>query len=970
MNTRQINTRFLLPALLLVYSMAQAGAQGFVRHYPIVQFSSQGGAQSVFPQADGSFRFSTSIYPDVSGEDITLLWVNTDAQGLQTDVVNTSTADFYALDKGIWMQEDYSFYKAGQDANIVTVTAYDPAGTVIWLREVEFPGYTEAYVASVRPNASGAVFVRGYGYNATTTATTGFIFKLDAAGNLLWQMELPMDLGYGFPNALEPTADGGCLIGNLLWNPVDSSAQRIMKIGPAGSTQWSYAPTDGNLQLLFTQMRPLTLNDNQDAFVIAYHPAGGAQPQDLFVEKLSPSGALLFSANLSAAAGLTNLQNELVFPTADGGVVVVASYYLLNSWINYVFRVTPAGVVAWYRPLSVLSDGTPATFADGKELPDGSLVLYGSEGYRLFLIKMAPDGVIYPHTVSGNVFRDSTYNCQYDPFDPPLAGWVVRATGNGLTQYGVSNADGVYAIPDLDTGAYEVVLKAPSYLWQICTDSVHVQFTGAIAQSDTVDFAAQALYDCPLMQVDLGPPVLRRCFSSDYTVSYCNAGNTAASGAVVTVDLDPMLVPVSATIPYTQSGQTLTFNLGDVAAGDCGSFRITVTVDCDAELGQTLCAGAHITPDTLCAPNIPNWSGAWIQVSGECAGDSVLFRIWNAGNAPMSQPLDFIIVDDHVITREGGYLLGPGQIYEQRAPADGSTWRLVAEQESGFPFGPRKPSVGVEACTVNGSGPFSTGMLNLFPNYSGNPFTATGCRTVVGSWDPNDKQAFPVGVDAPHYIEQNQPLQYVIRFQNTGTDTAFTVVVRDTLSPLLDPATIRPGSASHPYTWTVSGQGVLSFVFKDILLPDSNANEAASHGFVQFLIDQQPANPLGSVVENTAAIYFDFNAPVITNRVFHTVGRGFLLSAAPAPAEKWRQLKVWPTPATAEVRVELPEEFFRPGGQRLRLCDAPGRLIKDVPVDAPRQIIARAGLPAGVYWLEWRDANRILAAGKVVWMDE
>ncbi len=967
MNTRQINTRLLLLALLCMLTANTAGAQGFVRQYPFAFFSFQGGPQSVFPQANGGFRLSLSIYPDVSGQDLTLLWVNTDAQGIQTSVDNTSTADFYALEDGIFMQEDGSFFKAQQDTNRITVTYFEPSGAAVWVRDLDFPGYIQANVLAVRPNADGAVFVRGYAIN--TVITDGFVLKLDTGGNLLWQAEFPMDLTYIFPKVLQPTSDGGCLLANYKWDPVDTTEQRIIKVDNNGAIQWSYAPANGFLQLLQAS-KLFALNNNQDVILPAFYPAAGGQTNDLYAEKLSPAGALLFSANLSTASGLNNLQPRLAFPTNDGGAIIVASYYLLNSWTNYVFRVTSTGTVAWKRPLSVLTDAMPAAFADGKELSDGNLVLYGNQGYALFLIKMSPEGVIYPHTLNGQVVRDSTYNCLADVFDPPLAGWVVHAAGNGQTNYGVSGADGRYTIPDLDTGAYQLVLTAPSYLWQVCNDTVPVQFSGATPQIDTADFPVQALYDCPLMQVDLGAPVLRRCFNSDYVVNYCNAGNTLATDAVVTVELDPLLTVVSASVPYTQSGQTLTFGVGAVAAGACGSFRITVMVSCAAELGQTLCAEAHITPDTLCAPNLPGWSGARIEVTAECTGDSVMFRIKNTGNAPTSQPLEFIIVDDHVITRQGSFLLGPGSLQEEWTPADGSTWRLIAQQEPGYPFGPQNPSVGVEGCSSSGTGPFSWGMLNLFANYSGNPFNAAACRTVVGSWDPNDKQAFPTGVDAPHYIEQNQPLQYVIRFQNTGTDTAFTVVVRDTLSPLLDPATIRPGPASHPYTWSISGQGVLTVVFEHIMLPDSNANETASHGFVQFNIGQMPDNPLGTVVENRAGIYFDFNAPVLTNTVFHTIGKDFLLVAGPGPKPDLPLLRVWPTPARADVLVELQGgALFRPG-QRLCLRDVAGRMVREEPAGSPQQTLQRLGLPAGMYWLEWRDANRILAAGKVVWMDE
>lgn len=70
---------------------------------------------------------------------------------------------------------------------------------------------------------------------------------------------------------------------------------------------------------------------------------------------------------------------------------------------------------------------------------------------------------------------------------------------------------------------------------------------------------------------------------------------------------------------------------------------------------------------------------------------------------------------------------------------------------------------------------------------------------------------------------------------------------------------------------------VLKFRFPDIMLPDSDISEPASHGFIQFSVSQKADNPLGTVIENTAGIYFDFNEPVITNTVKHEVGENFIV---------------------------------------------------------------------------------------------
>ena len=71
---------------------------------------------------------------------------------------------------------------------------------------------------------------------------------------------------------------------------------------------------------------------------------------------------------------------------------------------------------------------------------------------------------------------------------------------------------------------------------------------------------------------------------------------------------------------------------------------------------------------------------------------------------------------------------------------------------------------------------------------------------------------------------------------------------------------------------------LFDFIFNNIQLPDSNVNEPASHGFVKFKINQRANNPLGTVIENKAGIYFDFNEAVITNSTHHVLGENFVES--------------------------------------------------------------------------------------------
>ena len=160
-----------------------------------------------------------------------------------------------------------------------------------------------------------------------------------------------------------------------------------------------------------------------------------------------------------------------------------------------------------------------------------------------------------------------------------------------------------------------------------------------------------------------------------------------------------------------------------------------------------------------------------------------------------------------------------------------------------------------------------TGTLldDVFCNNSFTLTTFTECQENIGSFDPNDKRIFNEAGNETAQIDTSEYIYYHIRFQNTGTDTAFNVKITDAISDKLDINSLEMLSASHEYGYEITDGPTLIVDFENILLPDSTTNEVESHGFFKFKIKPLAEIGYGSAISNQASIFFDFNEAVITN---------------------------------------------------------------------------------------------------------
>ena len=194
------------------------------------------------------------------------------------------------------------------------------------------------------------------------------------------------------------------------------------------------------------------------------------------------------------------------------------------------------------------------------------------------------------------------------------------------------------------------------------------------------------------------------------------------------------------------------------------------------------------------------------------------------------------------------------------------------------------------------------------------------------AYDPNDKLVYPKREEEENYTLFGDTLIYTVRFQNTGNDTAFNVLIRDTLDQNLDVSTFNIIHSSHRSVLRTDIQDGrnLTFNFENILLPDSTINFIGSQGYVTYSIQANDPIPENTPIENTASIYFDFNPPIVTNTALST-----MVSCYPIEAE------IINATISAGDNYELPDGTFvdQAGTYNVDIEDEEGCIIESFIVN-------------------------------------
>ncbi len=611
--------------LLGILALQSGRAQGWDRLYPLGQFNSFGTADLI-PTPDGGFLFYDLIYHSPPDPDPPATYYRLHRLAANGSLLWTKSNDevLGARIVAMWPAESNRLLFVTLHGDTTRLVKTDANLQPIWSQILDGAVGQVGYKTRVRTTAGGyAVIYQKNGQQGDPV----HIIKTDVNGTVLWENDYTFTSNYSYQD-FAADKQGNLYLFGAGNNPLDAFISKV-----SGSGVQIFAQPYPQSDFTFS---PILLNDNLLAF-------------------LNGQGYLCFLDASGQPAGKLHTGNYVyrIAATPDGKIL------LANSGnVSELAKITPDSTVIWsesYDNANAAYDKAPFALWS---LPDGGAVSFfvsSNSTQPYYVVRTDANGQTYTNQLQGNIFADTDDDCVHTPgIDFPTPGINIIAQKDSDFYYATTDTLGHYALR-LDTGTYLVRLLPPANgLWNICTDSLTLAFSAY----DSIEWSTgiNSVFNCPWPKVSMNTAILRRCFSNNYTVAYGNDSDVTADSAVVTVTLDPFLLLQSASRPYNDLGNnTYEFEVGDLDPFETGSFSMSVLVDCDAELGQTHCSLAEIDIANPCPTT--GLETPIIHVEAACEGDSVAFTIKNIGGAPMTNPAEFVVIEDLIVMRQGQFQL-------------------------------------------------------------------------------------------------------------------------------------------------------------------------------------------------------------------------------------------------------------------------------------------------------------------------
>jgi len=825
-------------------------------------------------------------------------------------------------------------------------------GNFMWARAIT--GYNPIYAGEIAVDQQQNLYVtgkfRGADFDPSSSSFhlmsegwgDGFLLKLDVNGDFLWVKQIG---GQGSEGTDAVTVDksGNIILSGTFQQTTDLDLSPndtlnvtaigidnayVLKLRPNGDFVWA-KPLVGTGNLY-----PIDIKTDYD--------------NNIYLTGLSTG-----TMNYGGANGLYNVTS-----TGKSDATAIK----LDTEGNLIWAQT-FGSSNYDRSLGIDIDNNSNVFLTGfhkglfyLEADDPAATLTPSGGKDIFVIKLNQKKIY------GRVFQDFNQSCIQDNNELGLANRMAKLSNGTIV---TTNGVGVWAIDSLPIGTYNITFDT-SGGWQ-ATCPINQSFAVPSLDSfvEAPHFGLYSNNPCPSPDVSIHAPFLRPGFSNQNVfLRVCNLATATGpmDSTFVTVELDSLLTIQSASHNFIPLGNNqYRIDVDSIFPNFCEQINLSCHLSSNAIIGQSLCMSAELYTVDSCYLNLgqlpfsnincqTTYDFSHLVVRPICDNDSLSFVIYNTGDGDMSCMSQVRIYNDGSMFLIDSIQLLSGDSAYYAFAADGSTWHLEVDQH------PLHPGLSLPSATIELCGGVSSWTPNLFNVLPQNDYAQTldiYCGEVRGSYDPNIKTGYPLGVGHDNYISPNQDIEYLIQFQNTGTDTAFTVIIRDTLSSNLDVFSVRSGASSHDYDFRIYDSRVLEWTFNNIMLPDSNINEAQSHGFVKFKVNQQADLVEGTVINNHAAIYFDYNQAIITNSYSHTIKKPVLTILPDTTDIDIGNIHVYPNPTTGWLSIEKESSE----SLNLIILDNLGRVLLTQKLIEDTDINLNM-FPSGLYFLHFNSGTR------------
>ncbi|MDQ3101109.1 MAG: hypothetical protein M3R08_06965, partial [Bacteroidota bacterium] len=789
---------------------------------------------------------------------------------------------------------------------------------------------------AIRQTADSGYIMVGYSFSNNNGLTNNgnqdfYVVKMDATGQLQWQNNIG---GAAQDNAtdVQQTPDGGYIVvGRSMSNNFDmpgnqgASDIRLVKLDASGEVVWqrNYGST------AFDDAKTILVTNDNGFMIMGGAGAGNGDVTghhgnlDAWILKLDDEGNIEWDRAYGGSAADFGRD---IKATSDGGFILLGTTSSTDGDVScgstdlrmWVVKVDSAGTIQWDlcygSPLGNMAHEIQQT-ADGGYIGIGLVEGIGGDvtevfgGRDIWIFKLdSAGGLLWERsigatgddqghsiteTVDGGYIAVGEY---FEDADSDSGYGVFKLDSSGVVEWSEFLDLGTNAIAksviDLTNGDLVVAGQGDPAIppsngmdfWVLKLTTEFNNITGKVfvdLDSDGVHNANEPALTNHTIHETTSDRFTLSDLNGDYDLVVLGSGTFPTSPAPLT---HYSAVPASHTITFS--------GINEVDANNDFAFQ----------------------PDSM----VHDLKIDMIPASPFRPGTSAFYNVHykNVGSLPTSGSV--ILILDTLFT----FL--DAAITPTADAGDSIIWDLP--ELTPFEMGNFMVEVLVDSAAVLGTIAYSHAIMQMVePDAIPDDNTSSWPVTITAAYDPNDIQ-----VNLATILIDDVPsapwLDYLIRFQNTGNDTAFTVKIKDPLTDLLDHATFEFLGSSHPVETSYNAfEKNLWFEFDNILLPDSNTNEAESHGYVRYRMRPRTDLLVGDLIENQVGIYFDLNTPVMTNTAETEV---VLITEIADVLSTDLDLALFPNPTTGELTVNFTLESTAP--VRIDLFSSTGQLLTTV----------------------------------------